>query len=106
MNPVVLFLTCADEREADEITDVLLRKKLVVCIKKTKVESSFLFKGKTDAADEVLLIMDSVEEKFKEIEKEVRKIHSYKTFVLLASPILKASKGVRKWIKKEIKIRD
>src|SRR3989338_5092559 len=102
MNPVVLFLTCADEREADEITDVLLRKKLVVCIKKTKVESSFLFKGKTDAASEVLLIMDSVEKNFSAIENEVRKIHSYKTFVLLASPIIKSSKGVKEWINKEL----
>jgi len=102
MNPVVLFLTCADEREADEITDALLRKKLVVCIKKTKVESSFLFKGKTDAADEVMLIMDSIEKNFSAIENEVRKIHSYKTFVLLASPIIKSSKGVKEWMKTEI----
>jgi len=103
MNPVVLFLTCADEREANEITDVLLRKKLVVCIKKTKVESSFLFKGKTDAASEVLLIMNSIGKNFFAIEKEVRKIHSYKTFVLLASPIIKSSKGVKEWIKEELK---
>ena len=103
MNPVVLFLTCADEREADEISNVLLMKKLVVCIKKTKVKSSFLYKGKIDDADEVLLIMDSLEEKFSKIEKEVRKIHSYETFVLLASPIIKSSKGVKEWIKEELK---
>ena|SRR3989344_5964270 len=103
MNPVVLFLTCADEREADEITDALLRKKLVVCIKKTKVESSFLFKGKTDAADEVMLIMDSIEKNFSAIENEVRKIHSYETFVLLASPVIKSSKGINGWIKTELR---
>jgi len=103
MNPVVLFLTCADEREADEISNVLLMKKLVVCIKKTKVKSSFLYKGKIDDADEVLLIMDSLEEKFSKIEKEVRKIHSYETFVLLASPIIKSSKGVKEWMKVELK---
>lgn len=98
----VLFLTCADEREAEDISDVLLKKKLVVCIKKTKVKSSFLYKGKIDEADEVLLIMDSVEENFSAIEKEVRKIHSYETFVLLASPVIKSSKGVKEWMKKEL----
>ena len=46
--------------------------------------------------------MESVEEKFSTIEKEVRKIHSYKTFVLLASPIIKSSKGVKEWMKTEI----
>ena len=103
MKIITLFLTCVDEIEADEISDVLLRKKLVVCIKASKVKSSFLYKGKIDEADEVLLIMDSVEEKFSAIEKEVRKIHSYKTFVLLVAPVIKSSKGVREWIKSELK---
>ncbi|OGK23147.1 hypothetical protein A3A46_01180 [Candidatus Roizmanbacteria bacterium RIFCSPLOWO2_01_FULL_37_13] len=100
---IALFLTCADEEEAEKISAVLLKKKLVVCIKKVKVKSSFLFKKKIDKADEVLLIMDSIEEKFSEIEKEVRKIHSYETFVLLATSVIKSSKGVREWIKDELK---
>lgn len=103
MKTAIFYLTCANEWEAEEISDVLLSKKLVVCIKKTKVKSNFLFKGKVDEADEVLLIMDSIEEKFSAIEKEVRKIHSYDTFVLMATPIIKSSKGVREWIKEELK---
>src|SRR3989344_9549805 len=100
---IALFLTCADEEEAEKISAVLLKKKLVVCIKKTKVKSSFLFKKKIDKADEVLLIMDSLEEKFSVIEKEVRKIHSYKTFVLQGSPVIKSSKGVEEWIEQELR---
>lgn len=103
MKIITLFLTCADEKEADEIMDVLLAKRLVVCIKKTKVKSSFLYKGKVDGANEVLLIMDSLEEKFSAIEKEVRKIHSYETFVLLATTVIRSSKGVKEWIKSELK---
>ena len=89
--------------EAEDISNVLLKKKLVVCIKKTKVKSSFLYQGKIDEANEVLLVMDSVEEKFDRIEKEVRKIHSYETFVLLATPVIRSSKGVKEWIKSELK---
>lgn len=102
MKVITLFLTCANKVEADEISKSLLTKRLVVCIKKTTVTSSFLWKGKIDNSEEVLLIMDSVEEKFAEIEKEVRKMHSYETFVLVANPVVKFSKGVEKWIEEEI----
>ena len=103
MKIVTLFLTCANNGEADKISQALLTKKLVVCIKKTVVSSSFLWKGSIAKSNEVLLIMDSTEEKFEEIEKEVRKIHSYETFVLLATSVIKSSKGVREWIKDELK---
>lgn len=102
MKIIILFLTCANEEEAEKISDVLLKKKLVVCIKKTKVKSRFLFKNKIDNADEILLIMDSIEDKFDQIEKEVRKIHSYETFVLLATSVIKSSKGIKEWIKEEL----
>ncbi|OGK11261.1 hypothetical protein A2954_06060 [Candidatus Roizmanbacteria bacterium RIFCSPLOWO2_01_FULL_37_12] len=104
MKIIILFLTCANLEEAEKISQALLKKKLVVCIKKTNVLSSFLWEGKLDKSEEVLLIMDSIEEKFAEIEKEVRKIHSYETFVLVANPVINSSKGVKEWIKKEIKL--
>ena len=102
MSIITLFLTCANIDEADKITQVLLDKKLAVCIKKSKVSSSFLWKGSIGKSEEILLIMDSIEEKFAEIEREVRKIHSYSTFVLLAVPAVKASKGIEEWVKKEL----
>ena len=103
MKIITLFLTCSNDKEADNISKTLLKKELAVCIKKTKINSSFLWKREINKADEVLLIMDSMEEKFAEIEKEVRKIHSYKTFVLLAVPVIKSAKGVVEWVKKELK---
>lgn len=103
MKIINLLLTCADDKEAEKISQALLKKHLVVCIKKTKVSSSFLWKGKIDKADEILLIMESVEEKFEEIEKEIRRLHSYKTFVLMAVPVVKVSSGIEKWMKSEIK---
>lgn len=102
MQLILVFLTCANDKEAELISKKLLEKKLVVCIKKSKVSSSFLWKHKIDKSQEVLLIMDSVEEKFEKIEKEVKKLHSYDTFVLLAVPVIKASKGILEWMKDEL----
>jgi len=102
MKIITLFLTCANNDEAEKISQALLTKRLVVCIKKSDVSSSFLWKGSIAKSNEVLLIMDSTEEKFEEIEKEVRKTHSYETFVLISTAVTKNSKGIKEWMKKEL----
>lgn len=99
----ILFLTCANNKEADKIAKALLKKHLIVCAKKTPVSSSFLWQGKIDSEKEVLLIMESIESKFKQIEKQIKKLHSYDTPVLISLPISQASSGIAKWMKKELK---
>lgn len=103
MKMVILFLTCVNNSEAEKISQSLLEKHLIVCAKKTPVSSAFFWKGKTEKADEILLVMESEEGKFEEIEKEVRKLHSYETFVLSAVPVIKISKGVDSWLKEGLK---
>lgn len=99
----VLMLTCANQKEADKIAQSLLKKKIIVCAKAFPVSSSFLWKGKIESSDEILLLMDSVEENFEKINKEVKKLHSYKTFVLMSLAVNKTTKKVKDWIKTELK---
>lgn len=102
MKPNLLFLTCGSEKEADNISKTLLEKRLIVCAKKSQVSSCYLFKGKIKSAEEILLIMDSLEENFDVIEKEIKKIHSYKIPVLQSFIVSKTTNSVIQWIKKEL----
>jgi periplasmic divalent cation tolerance protein len=99
MKMILLFLTCANDPEAKKIARALLQKRLIVCAKRTPVSSSFYWENKIDSAKEVLLIMESIESNFKKIEKEVKKLHSYETFVLVSLPVTQASTGVAAWMK-------
>ncbi len=98
-----LWLSCDGKREASQISDVLLQKKLIACAKQIPVSLQFNWQGKINKSNEVLLIMESREDLFDEIEREVAKLHSYKTFVLEATPISKISKKAASWLKKELK---
>ena len=102
MKHCILLLTCANQKEAEKISQILLEKKLVVCIKTASVRSSFLWHKKINHASEVLLIMDSVERNFDKIKEEVKKIHSYETFVLTSSLVNKTTPEVEKWIEEEL----
>jgi periplasmic divalent cation tolerance protein len=95
---VIFYLTCADEEEAKKIGNTLLKAKLVTCVRRSSVNSSYWWDGKINHDDEVLLMMESVEEKFDAIEALVRKNHSYDEFVLTAIPVAKTTPGVKKWL--------
>jgi periplasmic divalent cation tolerance protein len=99
MKLITLFLTCANRTEADKIAAKLLDDKLAACVRQAAVASDYLWKGKTEHSEEVLLIIESIEDKFDKIEAVVRQLHSYETFVLTAYPVLRASEGVERWVK-------
>ncbi len=98
----VLFLTCKDSKEAEKISKILLEKKLILCAKMTPVSSSFLWKSKIESSKEMLVIMDSVVENFEKINIEIRKLHSYKTFVLTSILVNQTTHEVEDWVKKEL----
>lgn len=97
------MLTCRDASEAKKITEVLLQQKLVVCVKQLAVSSDFLWHGDIDHNDEVLLVMDSREDLFDQVESEVAKLHSYDTFVLQTIPVTRTSKKALQWMEEELK---
>jgi periplasmic divalent cation tolerance protein len=101
---ITLFLTCADREEARKIAKELLSKKLAACVRLTDVNSTYWWKDKIEDSSETLLMIESAEDKFDEIEATVRSLHSYETFVLTAYPVIKASKGVEEWIREAIDV--
>jgi periplasmic divalent cation tolerance protein len=102
MNLITLFLICGSQEEAKKISAKLLQDKLAACVRQTGVVSDFLWKGQQEHGEEVLLIIDSVEEKLDQIEAAIKQIHSYDTFVLTAYPVTKASAGVEEWVKESL----
>lgn len=102
MKMSMIMLTCADNAEADKISDSLLEKKLIACAKKLPINSKFWWKGEKDNANEVLVMLESVEEKFEEIEKEVKVLHSYETPMLFSIPVGNTTAEVTTWLEENI----
>lgn len=97
-----LWLTVGSKQEADKIAKTLLAKHLVACVRQIPVNSDFWWRGKLDHTSEVLLLMESLMDLFDKVEAEVKKLHSYDTFVLEATPINRISKSADKWLSKEL----
>jgi periplasmic divalent cation tolerance protein len=98
-----LWLTCESQEEADKIAAALLNKQLIVCAKSWPISCMYRWRGKIADGKEVLLLMESREDLFNTVEAEVKKLHSYETFVLQAIPMAKLSKEATKWMQKELR---
>jgi periplasmic divalent cation tolerance protein len=98
---VELVLTCGSWQEAQRIADALLEKHLVACVKFEDVKSKYWWQGKLEEADEVKLSMQTVANNFDKVEAEVKKLHSYDTFVLQQLPVHRVSTQAAKWWENE-----
>ena len=96
---IIVYLTCANDAEAKNISQTLLGAKLIACARRAPVSSSYWWSGKINHDHEVLLMMETIEEKFDDINKMVGEIHSYEEHVMTAVSVFKTTAGVEQWLK-------
>ena len=103
---VELVLACGSWQEAQQIADVLLKKRLVACVEFIEIKSKYRWEGKLEETEEIKLVMESVATNFNLVEAEVAKFHSYDTFVLRQIPLTNLSSKARVWLQEEINAKD
>ena len=105
-NIILVYITFEDREEAERIGRELLKKRLVACVNIiNNVHSMYLWppkKGRIEEANEVILLCKTLESKWKKVEKEVTKIHSYSTPEIAAIPFIHMNKKYSDWLKEEL----
>ena len=96
---IVILVTAKDTAEAQKISQALLEKKLVACANIVPaVKSFFWWEGKSDNADEVLVIMKTQKKLFSKVITLVKALHSYSVPEIIALPIVAGSKDYLAWV--------
>ena len=96
---IVVFMTAANGEEAARLADMLVGARLAACVQILPgIESVYRWKGNVEREAEVLLLAKSTSDKFEELEREVRAIHSYETPEIIAIPATAVSSPYRKWL--------
>ncbi len=98
---VLAYITCKNKKEAKEIASSLLNKKLIACANIFPIESMYRWKGKIQNDREVVLLAKTTSAKFKQVEKETKKMHSYEVPCILKINA-KVNKEYGEWLKGEI----
>lgn len=100
---VVVFVTTSSVKEAEQIAQALLEKRLVACINIVLcVHSRFWWKGKIERCDEALLIIKSKNELFNKLVESIRSVHSYDVPEIIAVPIERGFAEYLAWMEKAL----
>jgi len=96
-------MTAANAEEADLIASMLLEARLAACVQiLPSIKSVYRWKGELVRENEVLLSAKTTREKFAELDRAVRAIHSYETPEILALPIAAISDAYLEWLRGEM----
>lgn len=103
---LLIYVTCESVAQAKKIGRYLLEKRLCACVNIfPHTEPLSLWpprSGKIEEGKETVLLIKTLESKYKEVETEVLKLHSYEVPCILAIPIAHVSEKYREWLKGEL----
>src|SRR5262245_3993736 len=99
IHPIVVLITAANRVEAIRLADMLVGAHLAACVQiLPEMESVYRWEGKIERQPEILLIVKSTRDKFEELERQVRSIHSYETPEIVAVEATAVSEPYLKWL--------
>lgn len=97
-----IYFTCRDEKEAERISEALVRERLVACCNIVKAKSVYFWQGKLCKDKECVVFAKTSENKAKQCEARIKEMHSYELPAIIFMPA-KASKEYEKWVNETIR---
>jgi periplasmic divalent cation tolerance protein len=95
-----VYMTAASRDEADNIAHALVEEHLAACVNIFPgILSVYLWQGKTERAEECVLIAKTTTDKFDALQKKVKGLHSYECPCIVATPITAGNEAFLAWIK-------
>jgi len=98
--PIVVLVTCGSEEEALKIANSLVEERLAACVNiVSPVRSIYRWEGKICDEREWMLFIKTQKQRFEDLEKKVRALHSYSVPEIIALPIIEGASSYLNWVK-------
>jgi periplasmic divalent cation tolerance protein len=96
----IALVTCGTLTEGRRIARGVVSKRLAACVNiiLSPVESFYSWKGKLETAREYLLVIKTTAKRLAELEREVKRLHSYDVPEFIALPITGGSAKYLMWL--------
>lgn len=100
-----MLVSCGKISEARRIARAAVDNKLAACVNipLAPVESVYRWKGKVETAREYLLVMKTVSERVPELQRLVKRLHSYDLPEFIVLPIVDGSNEYLGWLMESVK---
>ena len=100
---LIVFVTTSNREEAVTVADALVAERLAACVNIVPaVESVYWWEGKINRDSEALMIIKTTDERYPDLERRVKELHSYSTPEVIAVRIEQGSEQYLKWLRDAI----
>lgn len=98
---ILIYITSPSEENAEEISEHLIKKRLIACANIFPIKSIYKWKGNIAKEKEFVIMAKTQEKNFDEVKEEVEKIHPYKIPCILKISA-EANQKYSEWVQREI----
>ena len=98
-NALIVLVTVPNIEEASRIADALVGGRLAACVNILGgIESVYRWEGKIARDSETLMVIKTTDERYAELEVQIKALHSYTTPEVIAIRIERGSEAYLKWL--------
>ena len=99
MEKIVVLVTVPNEEEAARIARALVEERLAACANIIpSVRSIYRWKGEVCDDSECLLVIKTLWDRFDDLERRVKELHSYEVPEVIALRVVKGSEEYLDWV--------
>jgi len=97
---LIALVTAPNKDEASRIASLLVTERLAACVNIISgVESVYRWQGEVTSDTETLMIIKTTGERYLELERRVKELHSYSTPEVIAFKIERGSNAYLQWLR-------
>jgi len=100
----IVLVTCGSLKEGRLIARKVVEKRLAACVSvvTSPVESIYTWKEKLEQSREFMLIIKTTAKRLIDLERQVKRLHSYDVPEFLVLPVVAGSKEYLEWLGKNV----
>ncbi|MBI5847080.1 MAG: divalent-cation tolerance protein CutA [Nitrospirae bacterium] len=99
---VIVLITAPNEDDAAKMANDLVASRLAACVNIIRnIRSIYRWQGKIEDEAEVLMLVKTKQEFFRDLEKRVKEIHPYTVPEIIALPVIGGSDEYLQWLGQE-----
>ncbi len=102
----IALTTVADGATADRITRTLLEERLVGCINRVPVQSSYWWQGCIEQGEELLLVMKTADDLIDDLRQRIQELSPYQVPEFVALPDTVTTPSYLAWLLESCPVRD
>ena len=100
---IVVLSTAPSAEEAVSIGRRLVEEHLAACVNVLPgVRSIFFWEGRVHEADEAMLVIKTLSERYADLERRILALHSYSVPEVLALPVTSGSAAYTAWLRESV----